>query len=377
MKYARYFLVWGSFSDYYGRKICLIVSSILFITTSIICIFTPNIIYLIIFRALQGASITATDAVGLGVIADVFAPTQRGFATGMFLIPFNIGPILGPVLGGSLSDSFGWRSTFVFLALYAFLTTIMILILLPETHQYFVLQRHQQALGSITIEVDLIHKPVFAAPWKPLSVLTDLSIAPYILLMTIAFTTFFMSLIALPDQLSSKPYNLNEAIIGFCYIPSGIGLLIGSALGGSLADRAGRYYSGKIPESRLIPASFGAFFVPVGLLFYGCSLHFKLNLTLVIIATFIVAFGHSVYEPAGFSYLTNKKQDEAGAISAVVIFLPFIFSGLGTVVAAPIIKAVGIGLLFSILAGLSIISIIIANTVVFVKVQQKKHSEKR
>ncbi|CAF4440240.1 unnamed protein product, partial [Didymodactylos carnosus] len=339
--------------------------------------FAPNIIYLIIFRASQGASVTATVAVGQGVIADVFAPAQRGFATGIFLIPWNIGPILGPVIGGTLSDSFGWRSTFVFLVLYAFLTTIMILILLPETHQYFVLQRHQQALISITIEADLIHKPVFAAPWKPLALLADLSIAPYVLLMTVAFATFFMSLIAFPDQLSSKPYNLNEAIIGFCYIPSGIGLLIGCVLGGSLADRAGRYYSGKIPESRLIPASFCAFFVPVGLLFYGWSLHFKLNITLILIATFIVAFGQSVYEPAAFSYLTNKKQDEAGSTCAVVIFLLFMFAGFGTVIAAPIIKAIGIGPLFSILAGLSIISIIIANMVVFVKVQQKKHSEKR
>ncbi|CAF1584404.1 unnamed protein product, partial [Didymodactylos carnosus] len=119
----------------------------------------------------------------------------------------------------------------------------MILILLPETHQYFVLQRHQQALVSVTIEADLIQKPVFAAPWKPLAPLADLSIAPYVLLMTVVFTTFFMSLIAFPDQLSPKPYNLIEVIIGFCYIPSGIELLIGCVSGDSLADRAGRYYS--------------------------------------------------------------------------------------------------------------------------------------
>lgn len=44
---------------------------------------------------------------GQGVVADVFPPTMRGTANGLFLLPMLLGPILGPILGGVLSDKLG------------------------------------------------------------------------------------------------------------------------------------------------------------------------------------------------------------------------------------------------------------------------------
>ena len=57
-------------------------------------------------------------AVGGAVVADVFPPEQRGTASGLFMIPLLVGPIVGPLLGGGLAEAFGWRSTFIFLTVF-------------------------------------------------------------------------------------------------------------------------------------------------------------------------------------------------------------------------------------------------------------------
>ena len=58
-------------------------------------------------------------SLGGGVVADIFPPEERGTASGLFMIPLLIGPIVGPLLGGGLAQAFGWRSTFICLTVFA------------------------------------------------------------------------------------------------------------------------------------------------------------------------------------------------------------------------------------------------------------------
>lgn len=81
--------------------------------------------------------------------------------------------LAGPVLGGGLSDAFGWRSTMISLAVFGGLVTVMIAALVPETHQYIVLDRLQKkdpvAAGRIKEKEAIEQEPlVFHAPWVPL-----------------------------------------------------------------------------------------------------------------------------------------------------------------------------------------------------------------
>src|SRR5690242_16275308 len=55
-----------------------------------------------------------------------------------------IGPVIAPIIGGVLSQSFGWRSTFVLLAILTVPVFIITFFTVPETHQYFVLQRIEE-----------------------------------------------------------------------------------------------------------------------------------------------------------------------------------------------------------------------------------------
>ena len=64
-------------------------------------------------------AVAAYFSIGGGVVADVFPPEERGAASGLFMIPLLVGPIVGPLLGGGLAQAFGWRSTFICLTVFA------------------------------------------------------------------------------------------------------------------------------------------------------------------------------------------------------------------------------------------------------------------
>jgi predicted MFS family arabinose efflux permease len=81
---------------------------------------------------------------------------------------------MGPLLGGALSQVWGWRSTFIALTVFAGLTGLVIVALIrKETHQFFVLKKlaardPDHAKGLQEWEGVTSHPPVFSAPWVPL-----------------------------------------------------------------------------------------------------------------------------------------------------------------------------------------------------------------
>ena len=81
-------LFWGSLSDYHGRTIILYLGLVLFEAVTIGCIFSDTIQTLIALRTVEGFVIGSTIVSVSAVIADVFAPAERGTAMGAFLVMF-------------------------------------------------------------------------------------------------------------------------------------------------------------------------------------------------------------------------------------------------------------------------------------------------
>ena len=96
----------------FGRRRYFLGCIVAFTVTSVACGLAPNLYFLIVFRILQGMMGGALLPTSQALIYEQFPKEKAGMAGAIFGMSVMIGPALGPVLGGYLTDNFGWRSIF-------------------------------------------------------------------------------------------------------------------------------------------------------------------------------------------------------------------------------------------------------------------------
>jgi MFS transporter, DHA2 family, multidrug resistance protein len=102
----------GWLATVFGRKRLLIMSVTGFTLASFLCGLAPTLGMLIVFRIMQGATGGALQPLSQAVLLEAFAPEDRGKAMAFWALGIVVAPILGPVLGGWLTDSYSWRWVF-------------------------------------------------------------------------------------------------------------------------------------------------------------------------------------------------------------------------------------------------------------------------
>ncbi len=102
----------GWLARLFGRKRFLITCIVLFTLSSLLCGAAPNLGTLIFFRVLQGAAGGALIPISQAIMMETFPPHQRGMAMAIFGIGAMFGPIIGPALGGWITDNLTWRWIF-------------------------------------------------------------------------------------------------------------------------------------------------------------------------------------------------------------------------------------------------------------------------
>ncbi len=103
---------YGKLSDLYGRRPMLLIGVSLFLIGSFLCGLSWSMESLIAFRGLQGLGAGALFPISLAVIGDLFTPAERGKYQGLFGAVFGVAAIVGPLLGGWLTDTVGWHWIF-------------------------------------------------------------------------------------------------------------------------------------------------------------------------------------------------------------------------------------------------------------------------
>jgi MFS transporter, DHA2 family, multidrug resistance protein len=96
----------------FGRKSFFLSCLALFTASSVLCGFAPNLQALLLFRLLQGLAGGGMVPVAQSILADSFPPEKRGQAFALFGIAVVVAPVVGPVLGGWLSDNWSWQWCF-------------------------------------------------------------------------------------------------------------------------------------------------------------------------------------------------------------------------------------------------------------------------
>jgi len=102
----------GWLANQLGRKRLLMLAVSGFTTASFLCGLAPTLSLLIIFRVLQGACGGALQPISQAVLLESFPPEDRGKAMAFWGLGIVVAPMLGPVLGGWLTDSYSWRWVF-------------------------------------------------------------------------------------------------------------------------------------------------------------------------------------------------------------------------------------------------------------------------
>ncbi len=103
---------YGKLSDLYGRRPMLMIGITLFLTGSALSGLSQEMWQLILFRGVQGLGAGALFPIALAVIGDMFTPAERGKYQGLFGAVFGISFLIGPGLGGFLTDNVGWHWIF-------------------------------------------------------------------------------------------------------------------------------------------------------------------------------------------------------------------------------------------------------------------------
>jgi DHA2 family multidrug resistance protein len=102
----------GWLGNYFGRRNILLVSVAGFTVFSFLCGIAPNLPLLIIFRIFQGATGGGLQPLSQAILMEAFPPEKRAKAMAFWALGIVVAPMLGPVLGGWITDSYSWRWLF-------------------------------------------------------------------------------------------------------------------------------------------------------------------------------------------------------------------------------------------------------------------------
>jgi DHA1 family bicyclomycin/chloramphenicol resistance-like MFS transporter len=124
----------GPISDRYGRRVPVLAGFIVFIAGSIWCGLSNDLPSLLIGRVIQAAGACSTSVLSRAIARDLFSGEQLARAMALIMIAMAAAPGFSPLLGGALDHTFGWRSEFVFVGVFAAVAAAGYGAVLGETH---------------------------------------------------------------------------------------------------------------------------------------------------------------------------------------------------------------------------------------------------
>lgn len=265
--------IYGKLSDMYGRKPLLLTGVGLFLLGSVLAGLSQNIEQLIIFRGIQGLGAGALFPIALATIGDLYSAKERGRYQGLFGAVFGLASLVGPALGGWLTDTFSWHLIFYVNLPIGLISIAIILLELPTikgraNQKIDFLGALVFAAGIIPVLIGLtnVKTNAFATPEVaglislglallglflfieakveepiiPLELFRNRTFAAAAAASFFASFGFFASIIFLPRYFQTV---LGETATnsGYATLPLLLGVIISSVAAGQIVARRGRY----------------------------------------------------------------------------------------------------------------------------------------
>ncbi|KAM3074603.1 hypothetical protein ACMFMG_008033 [Clarireedia jacksonii] len=259
--------IFGDLADMAGRRPAYIIAFIIYLGANIGLALQNSYAALFILRCLQSSGSSGAIALGYGVVADVSTSAERGAYVGIVGAGTMMGPALGPVIGGILTQFLGWRSIFWFLVILAGVFLVPYALTVSETGRNVVGNgsippqgwnmtviewwRYRKELKSenglsrtATAENRRAAQAALASkrklrwpnPLKTLKIMIEKDVALVLFYNALLYTAFYDITASMPE-LFQEIYGFNDLQIGLCYLPFGCGCCLASIINGRMLDR--------------------------------------------------------------------------------------------------------------------------------------------
>jgi EmrB/QacA subfamily drug resistance transporter len=145
--------LYGKLADLYGRLRIYIVAAFLFLVGSALSGAARSLDELILFRAIQGLGAGGVMPIAVTLIGDIFTLEERGRMQGLFASVWGVSSLLGPALGGLITDLLSWRWVFYLNIPFGVASSVLLMIFLKEERR----QREHRLdlLGTITLTLSI------------------------------------------------------------------------------------------------------------------------------------------------------------------------------------------------------------------------------
>ncbi|KAJ5305159.1 uncharacterized protein N7443_004819 [Penicillium atrosanguineum] len=391
---------WGPVSDVRGRRVAYTCTFLVFLGACIGLAESKNYATLVVLRCLQSTGSASTIAIGSGVIGDITTRADRGGYMGIFQAGLLVPVAVGPVIGGALAESLGWRSIFWFLAIYSGVFLIVLLLFLPETLRSLVANGSLVSLNPLTRYPLNIYQKLSKTGWdhetpppqlaarksigilSPFPILVTKFTSPIILFLAIYYAVWQMSITAMSSLFESR-YGLNEMQIGLTFIANGVGSMVGTLATGKILDRDYRRVKAKYePQSdveagdssknvvcqedfpiekarlRLVPLFSGL--QCLSILLFGWTIQYshRIHIAVPIVSTFITGWTAVSTQSVSMTYLVDIFPGQSAAASASLNLARCLFAAGGTSFVMPMINGTGVGLTFTVCVVVQVIALV-------------------
>jgi len=345
----------GPFGNLYGRRITFLLCLTLFCVASILTAVSQNLAMFFIFRALSALFGTPFFSVGATIIGDIYRPEERGAGNAWTLTGSQVGPAIGPVIGGLVVTYTSWRIIFWIQFALGALDLILAFLFLPETGRNIVAAQIKQKTGK---------KRVYWINYNPFSVILAFKHKNLILAGIISCSLHYnMYSLLTPIRYVVDPrFNLEDPVYGgLFYLAPGCGYIFGSFFGGRWADYHVKKYTKikgrRVAEDRLrsMPIAYG-FFIPSTILIYGWTLEKEVGgFAVPIIMMFAGGCAQTICFPSINTYCVDSMPELKGDAIGGNYAIRFIAAAIGSATVLIQVKHIGIGWTCTISAGFLLI----------------------
>ena len=300
-------LLLGPLSDKFGRKIPLIISLVIYIISTVLIVYAPNIEAMIALRVIQGLSSAGSVVISRAIATDLYRGREMTRFFGLLMTINGIAPIISPILGSLLLEYISWKGVFVFLALIG-VVVLFFCFRLKES-----LRVENRLQGSIFATFS-----TFGVIIKNRLFMSYVGIESFLL------GAMFAYIAASPFILQSF-YGLSAFIFSLCFGANGAALVIGANIGGKLPNRQA--------------LAIGVLAFVVAALYSIAELIIQPYWLFVEIGFFAMLLLMGITFPAISSLAMESERQYAGSASALLGFAPFFLGGVVSLL-------VGIGNIF-------------------------------